>query len=125
MAVSGLLAECSLHRLSDFELVLSVHFSFSSCETVSNSSLLSGGKALGSAPRHKPADCGTGPGGTEPEKAMLGVGLAGTPALRPRRERGHLPTERCALGYPHQDLKPGCLTSAPLCCLCLEIGPEF
>lgn len=87
MAVSGLLAECYLHRLNDFELVLSVHFSFSSRETVSNSSLLSGGKALGSAPRHKPADCGTGPGGTEPEKAVLGVGLAGTPALRPRRRK--------------------------------------
>lgn len=40
-------------------------------------------------------------------------------------ERGHLPTECCALGYPRQDLKPGYLTSAPLCCLCLEIGPEF
>lgn len=41
------------------------------------------------------------------------------------KERGRLPTEHCALGYPHQDLKPGYLTSAPLCCLCLEIGPEF
>lgn len=28
------------------------------------------------------------------------------------KERGRLPTEHCALGYRHQDLKPGYLTSA-------------